>query len=523
MSIDESNLNTNPQSEKPRSWIGGFKTSRLRLRHRLFLALGNRVRLSLKAKLIWALVIFFVSFSVKALVAVDFAPITQTSAQVGRALSLGFHYEALGALKGEGVFFRDEWDSTNTSLITHSPGYGIYLAAIYTLLGRDYFTVQFVQDLLNSFGAVLIFMVGGRLLSWPVGICAGLIVAIWHHFAFYSNVIQPDSLCVLPTLAAVYVLFATERGKPRSWWAYALAGLLCGLSVWIRPNTLVLGVFIAILLPLISIRRRQTAKRSWLIAVTSLLVIAPITIRNYILYHEFVPISINTGIVMWEGIADIGGERFGAVKSDGEVAAQEVALYNNSEYGGSWNYPDGIKRDRDRIKKGLTIIATNPFWFARGMVWRVGQMFKYSADATLVFRSNDTDFKEAGEAARQNFSRKQNDPPEPPPVNELSKIPIVAYGESISWARPVVRFLQRTAKESSLLFIILGMATVFFIGPRRGLYLLLVPFYYFVFQSALHTEFRYTLPLHHYMFVFSAVIWVLIFSVALNGARRIAG
>jgi len=517
MSTEESDFNTK-QSE-PRKWIGGFKT--LQIRHHLFNALGSRIRLSRKAKIIWALVIFFIAFSVRALTAVDVAPLTQTSSQWARTMSLGFHYEALGALKGNGVLIREEWDPTNTSLLIHSPGYGIYLAAIYTLLGKDYFTVQFVQNLLNSLGAVFIFLIAGRLLSWPVGIVAGVIVGVWHHFAFYSNIILPDASCVLPTLAAVYLLAVTERGKPRSWWAYAFAGLLCGLSVWIRPNTLMLGVFIAIMLPLISIRRRETAKRSWLIAVVSLVVVAPITIRNYILYHEFIPVSINTGIVMWEGIADIGGEHFGAVKTDPGVVAQEAIIYDNPSYGEMWSWPDGIKRDRDRLRKSLNIIVHNPFWFARGMVWRVGQMFKYSADAPLVFRNNDVGFKELGEAARQNVTRKKNDPPEPPPINELSKIPIVAYGESISWTRPVARFLQRSAKETAILFIILGLVTVFFIGLRRGLYVLLVPLYYFVFQSVLHTEFRYTLPLHHYMLVFSAVIWVLIFSVALNGARRV--
>ncbi|HKS39189.1 MAG TPA: hypothetical protein VJX74_01150, partial [Blastocatellia bacterium] len=130
-------------------------------------------------------------------------------------------------------------------------------------------------------------------------------------------------------------------------------------------------------------------------------------------------------------------------------------------------------------------------------------------------------FKEAGKEARLPINQKPREPFASPPIDKLWAIPIVAYGESISWTRPVARFIQRSAKETSILFIILGLATVFFMGLRRGLYVLMVPLYYFVFQSVLHTEFRYTLPLHHYMFVFSAVIWVLIFSVALNGARRV--
>src|SRR6185295_19012430 len=120
MSIEEADLNTKQQQRRPRRWIGGFKASQIR--HRLFLALGSRVRLSLKARIIWALVIFFIAFSVRALTAVDVAPLTQTSSQWARTMSLGFHYEALGALKGNGVLIREEWDPTNTSLLIHSPG-----------------------------------------------------------------------------------------------------------------------------------------------------------------------------------------------------------------------------------------------------------------------------------------------------------------------------------------------------------------------------------------------------------------
>ena len=79
----------------------------------------------------------------------------------------------------------------------------------------------------------------------------------------------------------------------------------------------------------------------------------------------------------------------------------------------------------------------------------------------------------------------------------------MAYGR-------IFGFLQRSAKETALLFIGLGLLAVFLMSPRRGFYIGMVPLYYFLFQSVLHTEFRYTLPLHHFMFVFAAVGWVLI-------------
>src|ERR1044072_8598655 len=121
MSTEESDFNTKHQHMEPRRWLFGFHTSQIR--HHLFLALGSRVRLSRNAKISWAFAIFFIAFSVRALTAVDVAPLTQTSAQWARRMSLGFHYEAPGALKGNGVLIRDEWAPTTTTLLIHSPGY----------------------------------------------------------------------------------------------------------------------------------------------------------------------------------------------------------------------------------------------------------------------------------------------------------------------------------------------------------------------------------------------------------------
>src|SRR6185295_6621573 len=217
------------QGSEPRAEYQGLRGScsvlfSKRTRHKVFLAMGSRVRLSGKAKIICGVILFVIAFSVRALAAVDLAPVMQTNAQPVHTMSLSFHYEALRIVRGHGVLFREGWDPTDTSLLTHAPGYAIFIAAIYKLVGQDYFSVQLVQDAVNSLAPLLIFLIAGRVLTWPVGMIAGLITAVSHHFAYYSNLILPDSVCVLPVLAAVYLLEASRRGKNRSWWVYAAAG-----------------------------------------------------------------------------------------------------------------------------------------------------------------------------------------------------------------------------------------------------------------------------------------------------------
>ena len=73
-----------------------------------------------------------------------------------------------------------------------------------------------------------------------------------------------------------------------------------------------------------------------------------------------------------------------------------------------------------------------------------------------------------------------------------------------------------------LLFIIIGVVILSGLSWKRSLLLLTVPIYYFVFQSAMHTEFRYTLPMQYFMFVFAGVVWVLIGAGISKGIARVS-
>src|SRR5260370_1189659 len=135
----------------------------------------------------------------------------------------------------------------------------------------------------------------------------------------------------------------------------------------------------------------------------SLLAIAPITIRNYMVYGEFIPIQVGLGILLWEGIGDASGDRFGAVKLDTEVATQEAESYGEPRYAGSWSTPDGIKRDRDRTRKSLGVILHHPVWYAGVMVNRCTEMLKYSAQAPLVLTISQASSRQRTAPIRQGW------------------------------------------------------------------------------------------------------------------------
>jgi hypothetical protein len=323
-----------------------------------------------------------------------------------------------------------------------------------------------------------------------------------------SNFILPDAVTAVPVLAAIYLL-VKARGVKSAWWIYISAGLLIGGATWLRAQTLLLGIFVCVLLTLISTRRLRAFKRGALIAAFSLIAIAPITIRNYVVYGEFVPLSMGLGITLWGGIADAGGERFGAVKFDTEVAAQDAVIHGNARYAGSWATPDGIKRDRDRTRRSIEVIRQNPFWYAGAMLGRCRDMVKYSAHAPLMYKAGHADSTpETGLIVREWREM---------PAGDGS----IRIGRSLFWLRPVLRPLQRLSKETMQVFIILGALAAFAMSRRRALWISIVPAYYFLFQSLTHTEFRYTLPMQYFLFVFAATTWVLLGAAMWSAARKL--
>ena len=480
----------------------------VRLRRRFSELLGTRGRLSARGRLGLAAFIFILSFTVRSLYSEDLASVMYTAEQPFSGLAEGYDKRAVEIAKGEGLLGPYDVDPSETSRLSQAPGYPIFLSAIYGTAGRDFFKVQLVQNLFNSISPVLIFLIAGNSLSWRVGFASGLLTALSHHLGYMSNFILPDALCALPTLAAVYCLTLT-RGKTRLWYiTLSAAGLLVGLSSWLRPQSMLLGVFLSAVVAIISVRRAMMLKRLWLTAFLSILMIAPITIRNYIVYRAFLPINIGVGLNLWEGIADASGDRFGAVATDNEVAAQEAVLYDEPRYGGSMYTPDGIARDRDRTRKSLAIIVRHPVWYLGVMLGRMRDMLKYSAHASLLARSQN--IGEHVEPIRKGWEGLAAGSVTP---TQLS-IP--------EWLRPPLRMLQRATKEPMLAFILFGIAVAAVAAPRKAAFLFTVPLYYLLFQSLVHTEFRYTLPMQYFLFVFAATAWVLIAMVLWQGVQRLA-
>ncbi|MFI5184228.1 MAG: glycosyltransferase family 39 protein [Vicinamibacteria bacterium] len=457
--------------------------------------------------------LFALSFAMRSLYAVDLAPVMYTRDQPGTRMAARYDAAAVGMLNGDGLLFPAQIDPAKTGLLARPPGYPAFLRGVYGTLGRSFFTVQLVQNLLDSATPVLILLLGVRLCGLAAATLGGLLAAISPHLGHASNLISPDALSAVPLGCASLLLASALLETPITLRRAAGSGVLLGLSAWLRPNLVLMGPFFAGALVLACQDRRRALRPALVLAATAGLTIAPITLRNYAIFGELVPISINGGLTLWQGVADAGGERFGARNTDRRVAREEAARYGRPDYAQWWAEPDGIWRDHDRYHRSLAAIRAQPLWYLRAMARRMTAMVSYhSAEAPLVARraggaspaAVGTDEEEiSGEDDRlaplRLFQREAHSA-RPPRISDER---ILVPGEALEALRPGVHFVQRGAAIVTLPLLLMGIVVLVHRGPRRAIFLATVPVYYLIFESMFLYEWRVATPMHGYLFLFA--------------------
>lgn len=275
---------------------------------------------------------------------------------------------------GAASFFDSSSPLADPNNLGHPPGYSILLAVIYGISGERDDAVQLFQIIIDSFCALLIFAIVAELLSAGAGLIAGMLAALSPQFAWNSVLLLPDTLSVFPILLAVYLL-ARAAQRPRVVTVMA-AGALIGLSCWLRANALLLAPFLACACFLLFRRKMRLAYGAALLA-GAVLIIAPLTLRNAIVLRHFIPLSLGAGQTFLEGIADYDPEgRFGVPQTDMGIMKWEAETFNRPDYYGTLFNPDGVYRERMRLKRGLAIVGSHPMWFAGVMTRRAASMLR---------------------------------------------------------------------------------------------------------------------------------------------------
>ena len=330
-----------------------------------------------RARFAICLLIFLIAFGVRLLSWHD------TRLEVGKVQTeVSADYKRVGQLLKQGgvaSFLSPSSRPSDLNTLGHPPGYSILIATVYSLFGESDAAVQFVQMICDALAAVMIFLIVTESLPAFPAIVAGILAAFSPQFAWNSALLLPDALAVLPILVAVYCL-ARAVNRPRLS-TFVLAGALVGVSCWFRANAMLLTFFVAAAV-LVLFKSERRWRFPLAVVCGTLLIILPLTIRNAIVFHRFIPLSLGAGQTLLEGIADYDHEgRFNIPNTDMGIMKQEAESFNRPDYyeartNATLFYPDGIERERSRLARGFGVIRSHPFWFAGVMAQRAASMVR---------------------------------------------------------------------------------------------------------------------------------------------------
>jgi 4-amino-4-deoxy-L-arabinose transferase-like glycosyltransferase/Tfp pilus assembly protein PilF len=248
-----------------------------------------------------------------------------------------------------GVFFR-------------APLYPYFLALVYGVLGHSYLIARLVQFLIGSFSCVLVYSLAKRIFNRRTAAIAGVAAALYGVLIYFEGeLLIPVLLVFLDLILILGLLWADRRPSSGRW---GVCGVLLGLSALARPNILLVGAAILVWMILKSRGQQETAKFKPLLLVGcfvlgAILVISPVTIRNYVKGHDLVLIASQGGVNFYVG---------NNPRSDGASAILPGA---RTTWWGS--YDDAREMAEKASGKSLKPSQVSRYWYIQGLRFATGK------------------------------------------------------------------------------------------------------------------------------------------------------
>ncbi len=242
-------------------------------------------------------------------------------------------------------------DGKELSRAARTPGYPLFLAAVYRVAGENPRAVGYVQAFLGALVTWLLILLGTELAGRRVGLLAGAFHAVSAYSILYTPFLLQEVLA-LPLLVGLLLTRAREKG--------AATGVLLAAAVMVRPAALYLAP--GLLLPWLRTRWRSALVASGLVALVSGAWVA----RNAAL--GFGPVFTS-----WDGINLYMGNHDGSTGGwNREIEREARALPGTAR-----------QQEEARRREAVHWIVTHPAGYAAACWARAVKLFGVCADVPL--------------------------------------------------------------------------------------------------------------------------------------------
>lgn len=258
-------------------------------------------------------------------------------------------------------------------VIWRPPLYPILLGLSLKMTGHSLLPAMMIQVLLSSLSMGLIYLIARRFASDGVALAAAAMYAVHWIAIFFSALFLGTSLFIFLLLLSLWLLLVSDATRAAP---LILAGLVAGLSALVRTEVLVCVIAWAAW-----ITWRRHFARAALFVVAAIIPILPITVHNYRMTGQVIPITA------------IGGYNFfvgNNAHADGKtVWASKDAL---NKLGVPENLPP-LENQSRYMKAALGDILKNPARFAGLILKKVYYLlnaYEISSNTDIYYVISDT-------------------------------------------------------------------------------------------------------------------------------------
>jgi len=202
-------------------------------------------------------------------------------------------------------YIRSAWVLADTGILTNNaqstptvymmPGLSFVLAFFVKIFGKFEGITAFrvFQAIVQTGSLFMVFLIARKLFNSKVGIVAIIISFMSIADYWVVNLILTETIFRFFVLCLVYFsIYALEEQKTKY---YVLGGIVLGLATLFRPTIATFPIIILFIWIRHKYKFKTMLKYTAIVAVVFCLILSPWWVRNYSIFHKFIPLTLASG------------------------------------------------------------------------------------------------------------------------------------------------------------------------------------------------------------------------------------
>ncbi len=244
-----------------------------------------------------------------------------------------------------------EFSKNNIPIAWRGPGYPLFLASVYFFFGHNHLAVRIIQSIIMSLLILIIYLISRETFGRKVAVVSVVLGCFYQPFIYYlywagSAFFMTEGFFTF--LLAISVFLLIKFQKTNKFKYQVLSGIMLGITCLTRAVIMLLPFYLFLWFWLTDKSFKIGLRRAIPIIFFMGITILPWTVRNYLVFHEFIPVTNEAGDIFLGGNNPQAKGGWAPILSKLEKDPENLRKYSETY----------IKRQK--YKEGLEYLLSNP-------------------------------------------------------------------------------------------------------------------------------------------------------------------